>query len=70
MIYCLDMFFPSNFTDYKWGMEAFLIAHDRVVNGRKNLLIIILKEKMNLDNLPQDLRTYIRKTILCKNYFQ
>ena len=38
-----------------------MMAHDRVVHGRKDLLIIILKEKMNLDNLPQDLRTYISK---------
>ena len=41
-------------------MEAFLIAHHRVVNGRKDLLIIILKEKMNLDNLPPELKTYLR----------
>ena len=45
---------------YKWGMEAFMMAHDRVVNeGRKDLIIIILKEKMNIENLPQQLKTYI-----------
>ena len=49
----------SNFLKYEWGLETFMIAHNRVVNGRHDLLIIILKEKMNLDNLPKDLRTYI-----------
>ena len=43
-------------------MEAFMIAHDRVVNGRKDLLIVILKEKINVQKLPADLRPYIRKS--------
>ena len=42
-------------------MEAFMIAHDRMVNGKKDLLIVILKEKINVDRLPADLRAYIRK---------
>ena len=42
-------------------MEAFMIAHDRMVKGRKDLLIVILKEKINVDRLPADLRAYIRK---------
>ena len=50
-----------NFLAYKWGMEAFMIAHDRMVNGRKDLLIVILKEKINVDRLPANLRVYIRK---------
>ena len=45
-------------------MEAFMIANDRVVKGRKDLLIVILKEKINLDKLPADLKTYISKRIL------
>ena len=44
-------------------MEAFRIAHDRMVNGRKDLLIVILKEKINVDRLPADLRPYIRKLV-------
>ena len=40
-----------------------MIAHDRMVNGRKDLLIVILKEKINVDKLPPDLRTYIRKSL-------
>ena len=46
---------------YKWGMEAFMIAYDRMVNGRKDLLIVILKEKINVDKLPPDLRPYLSK---------
>ena len=46
---------------YKWGMEAFMIAHDRMVNGRKDLLIVILKKKINVEKLPPDLKPYIRK---------
>ena len=38
-----------------------MIAHDRVVNGRKDLLIVILKEKINVDKLPEELKPYIRK---------
>ena len=52
---------------YKWGMEAFRITHDRVVEGRKDLLIVILKEKINVEKLPPDLRPYIRRFITaCK----
>ena len=54
-------FLIRNFLAYKWGMEAFRIAHDRVVEGRKDLLIVIWKEKINVDKLPADLRAYIRK---------
>ena len=47
-------------------MEVFSIAHDRVVNGRTDLLIVILKEKINVEKLPADLRPYISKsTHLC-----
>ena len=53
--------FIRNFLAYKWGMEAFMIAHDRMVNGRKDLLIVILKEKINVNKLPPDLRVYISK---------
>ena len=54
-------FFNRNFLEYDWGMEAFRIAHDRMVNGRKDLLIVILKEKINVDRLSPDLRPYIRR---------
>ena len=59
----MSPFMPiRNFLAYKWGMEAFRIAHERVVHGRKDLLIVILKEKINVDKLPPDLRPYIRKS--------
>ena len=38
-----------------------MMAHDRVVNGRKDLLIVIQKENINVDKLPPDLRPYISK---------
>ena len=60
--------FFRNFLAYEWGMEAFMIAHDQMVKGRKDLLIVILKEKINIDKLPADLRVYIRK-IMGKNHF-
>ena len=40
------------------------MAHDRVVNGRKDLLIVIQKEKINVSKLPPDLRPYISKYCL------
>ena len=45
-----------------------MIAHDRMVNGRKDLLIVILKEKIDVDKLPADLRVYIR-TFDAKHHF-
>ena len=38
-----------------------MIAHDQMVKGRKDLLIVILKENINVDKLPADLRVYVRK---------
>ena len=47
-----------------------MIAHDRMVNGRKDLLIVILKERIEVDRLPADLRPYIRKLLnLCFEFF-
>ena len=60
--------FFRNFLAYEWGMEAFMIAHDQMVKGRKDLLIVILKEKINVDKLPADLRVYIRKFTEEKNF--
>ena len=42
-----------------------MIAHDRVVNERKDLLIVILREKINVEKLPANLRPYIRESALC-----
>ena len=44
-------------------MEAFMISHDQMVKGRKDLLIVILKENINVKKLPADLRVYISKII-------
>ena len=65
------LYFLRNFLEYDWGMEAFMIAHDQMVKGRKDLLIVILKENINVDKLPADLRVYIRKyTCFCKVLFK
>ena len=53
-------------------MEVFMIEHDQMVKGRNNLLIAILKEKINVEKLPANLRVYIRKfvspLIVAKNH--
>ena len=37
-----------------------MIADSEVVNGRKNFIIIIMKEKLKKKELTKELRTYIR----------
>ena len=37
-----------------------MIADAEVVNGRKNFIIIIMKDKMKMEELTKELRTYIR----------
>ena len=49
-----------NFLKSKWGMEEFMIADAEAVNGRKNFIVIVLKDKLKLDELPRELRTYMR----------
>ena len=44
-----------------------MIAHDRVVSRQKDLLIVILKDKINAQKLPANLRPYIRKYKLLPN---
>ena len=56
---CFIHFLCSNFVQSKWGMEEFMIADAQMVNGRKDFLIVILKERMNMDKLPPELRTYL-----------
>ena len=41
-------------------MEEFMIADNEAVNGRKNFIIIILKEKIPKKELPKELRTYMK----------
>ena len=35
-------------------------ADAEAVNGRKNFIIIVLKEKMRINELPRELGTYLR----------
>ena len=45
----------------KCGMEEFMIADEMMVNGRKDFLIVILKEQINMNKLPPELQTYLSK---------
>ena len=37
-----------------------MMADAETVNGRKNFIIIVLKEKMQISKLPKELKTYMR----------
>ena len=37
-----------------------MIADSEAVNGRKNFIIIFLKDKRNIKNLPRELKTYLK----------
>ena len=37
-----------------------MIADNEAVSGRKNFIIIVLKEKMKMKELTPELRTYMR----------
>ena len=41
-------------------MEEFMIADAEAVDGRKNFIIIILKEKIPKKELMKELKTYLR----------
>ena len=41
-------------------MEEFMIADAEVVNGKKNYIIIILKDKLKAKELTKEMRTYLR----------
>ena len=38
-----------------------MIADEMMVNGRKDFLIVILKEQINTNKLPPELQTYLSK---------
>ena len=38
-----------------------MIADEMMVSGRKDFLIVILKEKMNMTRLPSVIQTYLSK---------
>ena len=42
-------------------MEEFFIADSEAVGGRKNLIIMVLKDKLEPHELTRELRTYMRK---------
>lgn len=60
--YKINFYFPEfrNFLKSKWGMEEFIIADHEAVNGRKNFIIIILKDKLEMKGLRREVKTYLR----------
>ena len=53
-------FYVRNFLMSKWGMEEFMIADAEAVDGRKNFIILILKDKLGNKELTKELKTYMR----------
>ena len=41
-------------------MEEFMIADAEAVDGRKNFIIIVLKEKLQMKELTKELKTYMK----------
>ena len=37
-----------------------MIADNEAVDGRKNFIIIVLKEKLEINKLPKELKTYMK----------
>ena len=57
---CMSEYIFRNFLKSKWGKEEFLMADAEAVGGRKNFIIIVLKDKLKMDELMPELRTYMR----------
>ena len=45
-----------NYVSSGWCMEEFKLAHAQMVKGQKKFLVAILKEQLDIDSLPDDLR--------------
>ena len=41
-------------------MEEFRLADNEVQNGRKNYIIILLKDNLSINQLPIEMKPYIR----------
>ena len=41
-------------------MEEFIIADAEAMNGRKNFIIIVLKDKLEVNNLQPELKNYLK----------
>ncbi len=53
-------FLHRNYLQSNWCLHEFYIAHGELVNGRSKYLIPILTEDIEMDELPWDMRTYLR----------
>ncbi len=52
--------FFRNFLESKWGMEEFMMADAETLNRRRNFIILVLKDKMNTNELAREIRKYVR----------
>ena len=56
----LSIPFFRSFLKSKWRMEEFMIADAEAVSGRKNFIILVLKDRLKMKELTPELRTYVR----------
>ncbi len=52
--------FCRGYIESGWCMEEFTIAHQKVVEGNKNFIIVVLVEDLDIDTLPNELQSYLR----------
>ena len=48
-----------SFLKSKWGMEEFMIADAEAVSGRKDFIILVVKDKLKWNELTRELKTYV-----------
>ena len=54
------MVLSRNFIQSEWCMLEFRAAHRRVLRGRRNYLIIVLFDDVNIDSLDDELKLYLK----------
>lgn len=54
------MVLSQHFVESEWCMLEFRAAHRRVLKGRVNFLIIVLFDEVNVDNLDDELKLYLK----------
>ena len=54
------MVLSRNFIQSEWCMLEFRAAHRRVLEGRRNYLIIVLFDDVNIDSLDDELKLYLK----------
>ena len=54
------MVLSKNFIQSEWCMLEFRAAHQRVLQGRRNYLIVVLLDEVDTKNLDDELKLYLR----------